>query len=109
MEVGPRPSPRARAGQHRRRGAGIRGSETDVHFGGGKAIGWIAWVLILVLFGGLVIAAIVLAIRWLIRADRRGSHEGPATPDALEILRQRYARGEIDEAEYERRRAVLKG
>jgi putative membrane protein len=56
-----------------------------------------------------VITAIVLAIRWLIRADRRGSHEGPATPDALEILRLRYARGEIDEAEYERRRAVLKG
>ncbi|HEX7471632.1 MAG TPA: SHOCT domain-containing protein [Candidatus Limnocylindrales bacterium] len=56
-----------------------------------------------------MIAAIVLAIRWLIRADRRGAHEGPATPDALELLRQRYARGEIDEAEYERRKTVLKG
>ena len=81
----------------------------DANFGGGMAIGWIVWLLIVVLFWGLVIAAIVLGIRWLIRADRRGSHEGPATPDALEILRQRYARGEIDEAEYERRRAVLRG
>ena len=81
----------------------------NVEFGGGMPILWLVGVLIIVLFWALVIAAIVLAIRWLIRADRRGSHEGPATPDALEILRQRYARGEIDEAEYERRRAVLKG
>jgi putative membrane protein len=80
----------------------------DVHVGAGLGLGWVLGVLIIVLFWGLVIAAIVLAIRWLIRADRRGSHEGPATPDALEILRQRYARGEIDEAEYERRRTVLK-
>jgi len=78
-------------------------------FGGGMGLWWLLGVLIVVLFWGLVIAAIVLAIRWLIRADRRGSHEGPATPDALEILRQRYARGEIDEAEYERRRAILGG
>jgi len=81
----------------------------DVNFGGGMWIGWIVGLLIMVLFWGLVIAAIVLGIRWLIRADRRGSHEGPAAPDALEVLRQRYARGEIDEAEYERRRAVLRG
>ena len=80
-----------------------------IHFGGGLAIGWIFGMLILVLFWGLVIAAIVLAARWLIRADRRGSHGSPAAPDALELLRQRYARGEIDEAEYERRRTVLKG
>ena len=81
----------------------------NVEFGGGMPILWLVGVLIIVLFWGLVIAAIVLAIRWLIRADRRGSHEGPTTPDALELLRQRYARGEIDEAEYERRRTVLKG
>jgi putative membrane protein len=80
-----------------------------IHYGAGLGIGWIFGILILVLFWGLVIAAIVLAARWLIRADRRGSHEGPAMPDALELLRQRYARGEIDEAEYERRRTVLKG
>ena len=49
----------------------------DANFGGGMAIGWMVWLLIVVLFWGLVIAAIVLAIRWLIRADRRGSHEAP--------------------------------
>lgn len=78
-------------------------------FDGDLGIAWIVGWLTVVLLWGLVIAAFVLGIRWLIRADRRRSHEGPATPDALEILRQRYARGEIDEAEYDRRRAVLKG
>ena len=78
-------------------------------FDGGLPFAFLFGFLIVVAFWGLVIAAIVLAIRWLIRADRRGSREGPATPDALELLRQRYARGEIDEAEYERRQTVLKG
>jgi putative membrane protein len=81
----------------------------DFQLGGGMPILFLVWILIVVLFWGLVIAAFVLGIRWLIRADRRGAHEGPATPDALELLRQRDARGEIDEAEYERRKAVLKG
>ena len=78
-------------------------------FGGDLGIAWIVGWPIVLLFWGLVVAAFVLGIRWLIRADRRGSHPAPAIPDALEILRQRYARGEIDEAEYERRRTVLKG
>ncbi len=84
----------------------------DFQLGGGMPILVFVWILIVILFWGLVIAAFVLGIRWLIRADRRGGyvrHEGPVTPDAFELLRQRYARGEIDEAEYERRRTVLKG
>jgi hypothetical protein len=58
----------------------------DFQLGGGMPILFLVSILIVVLFWGLVIAAIVLAIRWLIRADRRGAHEGPATPDALELL-----------------------
>jgi putative membrane protein len=68
-----------------------------------------------------IIVLIVLAIRWLIRADRnsRLPPSGPggaagwdrsgAADDPLEILRQRYARGEIDDEEYERRRRTLTG
>jgi putative membrane protein len=40
----------------------------------------------------------------------RRSAPSAAAPDrALELLRERFARGEIDEQEFEARRRVLKG
>jgi putative membrane protein len=87
-------------------------------FGGGFGVlAWL-WLLVVVAFWGLVIVALVLGIRWLLRADQ---HRPPAPPpgsltpapprpdDPLEILRQRYARGEIDDDEYNRRRTTLGG
>jgi len=112
-----------------------------VPFTGG--FGWLelVWLFVTIAFWVVVAIFIVLAIRWLIRADRSsrlGPPPGPppagtlppamppaatpppgtpgATPawgpaprpdDPLEILRQRYARGEIDDEEYERRRRTL--
>jgi putative membrane protein len=60
--------------------------------------GGLVMLLSMFLFWGLVIAAIVLAIRWL---SRQGA-VGPAgrSDTALDILRQRYARGEIDRDEF---------
>ncbi len=70
-------------------------------------------LLVMVVFWGLVIAAIVLGIRWLLRADERSRYGAPPPPppaqDPMAILRERYARGEIDEEEYERRRKTLGG
>ena len=83
------------------------------HWGldGGMGILWLGGVLVVVLFWALVIAALVLAVRWLLRADQRGRQEPPAphSEDPLEILRRRYAAGEIDDEEYERRRKKLTG
>lgn len=59
-------------------------------------------MLTMLVFWGLVIAALVLAIRWLVTADRR-----PGRDAALEILRERYARGEIGREEFEGRRRDL--
>lgn len=62
-------------------------------FGGMWGMGMMLFML---LFWGLVIVAIVLAIRWLVSQGRQ------SPPDsALEILRQRYARGEINKEEFE--------
>ncbi len=89
-----------------------------MHYGFGfDYLGWggLIALVVMVLFWVLVIALIVLGIRWLIRADRNSrlggpnGSSGPRPDDPLEILRQRYARGEIDDEEYERRRRTLSG
>ncbi len=61
---------------------------------------WGAWgfamMIMMVAFWVAVIAAIVTGIRWL------GGHGSASRSDrAVEILRERYARGEIDKQEFE--------
>lgn len=62
---------------------------------------WGAWgigmMLIMLLFWGAVIVGIVLAIRWLLRQGRE-----PRSDSALEILRQRYARGDLTKDDFDR-------
>jgi putative membrane protein len=81
--------------------------------------GWV-WIILVVVFWVLVVTLLVLGIRWLLRADRGSppptggtgpgwGAPGPRPDDPLEILRQRYARGEIDDEEFERRRRTLTG
>jgi putative membrane protein len=53
-------------------------------------------MLMMFIFWGLVIAGLVLGIRWLISESK-----GRSGDSALEILRQRYARGEINKEEFE--------
>lgn len=71
--------------------------------------GW-AWV-----FGGLIIAGLVLLGIVLARVVGGGITPGsppgtaPESPSAVEQLAQRYARGEIDTAEYEERLRHLRG
>jgi putative membrane protein len=62
----------------------------------------VGMMLLMLLFWGAVIASLVVAIRWLI-------HQGRASrPDsALDILRERYARGEIDREEFLARKRDL--
>jgi putative membrane protein len=52
---------------------------------------------------------IVLAIRWLVRNSRNDRYEPTAGGDdgAMAVLRERYARGEIDAAEFEERKRTL--
>ena len=45
----------------------------------------------------LIVVAIILAIRWMWRA---GHPDQSSASSALQMLAERYAKGEIDEAEY---------
>ncbi|WP_245582963.1 SHOCT domain-containing protein [Sediminimonas qiaohouensis] len=60
--------------------------------------------LMMIAFWGIVIALIVFAVKWA--SDRQGQGQGTRR-DAMDILRERFASGEIDEEEFERRRKVL--
>ena len=63
-------------------------------------------LLMMIAFWGGVVLLIVLAIRW-ISGGLGGHPPGGGGRSALDILRERYARGEIDAAEFEERRRVL--
>lgn len=62
--------------------------------------------LMMIIFWGGVIALIVLLIRWQGGPGGSQPHKGQAA-DALDILKQRYARGEIDRDEYQQRKRDL--
>lgn len=63
-------------------------------------------VIMIILWGGLVVLALFLA-RYLFRGDGAGSSNAGAAQSPVNILEERFARGEIGEAEYEARRRVL--
>jgi putative membrane protein len=67
---------------------------------------WGAWgigmMLIMLLFWGAVIVGLVVGIRWLLRQGREQRSDS-----ALEILRQRYARGELAKDDFERMKKEL--
>ncbi len=71
--------------------------------GYGYGMGWFGGI-IMIAFWIAVIVGIVLLIRWLIISTRTASHGTSSGDSALEILKKRYARGEINKQEFEEKR-----
>jgi len=63
------------------------------------------WMIVVV---GAVVAAVLLVARWLGGTDHALSHNQPPVKTPLDILKERFARGEIDKEEFEERRSFLK-
>jgi putative membrane protein len=88
--------------------SGFLGGGSMMGPGGMMGQGWgffgIIWMLVpLLLLGGLV-AVIVWAVTQLASGGHDATSAGVHDQSAEEILRQRFARGEIDTEEYEERR-----
>ena len=75
-------------------------------WGMGYGMGWL-WMIIMVVFWVAVIVGIIFLIRWLILSTKTQSHPGKYDESPLEILKKRYARGEIDKEEFEQRKKDL--
>jgi putative membrane protein len=68
--------------------------------------GWIVMGLMMLLFWGGVVGVMVLVLRGS-GSGGRGVY-GPPHDDAERILNERFARGEIDETEFNARRTALR-
>ena len=65
------------------------------------------WPLLPLFWIGIVALFCWGALRWFGWRDTRRSFDAPFEADALEILRRRYARGEIDDTTFDQMRERL--
>ena len=69
----------------------------------GPGMMWgMGWIFMLI-FWGLIVFGLILLIRWLIGMTKTVKSE----ESALDILKKRYARGEIDKEKYEQKKRDL--
>lgn len=71
--------------------------------------GWFGWLMgpvMMLVFLAIATAVIVLVVRWL-GGFNRGDSVLMARTDAVDTLKERFARGEIDKEEFEEKRKIL--
>ena len=67
--------------------------------------GMIFGPLLGLLYIGLIVVAVIFVVRWL--GGELGHRQGGRARPALQILEERFARGEIDQEEFEQRKRLL--
>lgn len=84
--------------------ASIPQTMMNMMMGGTNSIGWFGfnWIFMILLWG-LVILAIVGLIKWIM-SQSKGDAQAKS---ALDILRKRYAKGEINKKEFEEMKKVI--
>jgi len=76
---------------------------------GGGWYGFLLGPVMMILFIAISVAVVVLIVRWLGGTGHSGSAmpPPPARMHAIDILKDRFARGEINREEFEEKRRIL--
>ncbi len=72
--------------------------------------GWHFWFVgpvMMSVFIAVAVAVVVLLVRWLAGSSHGAALPAPSGKTPLDILKERFARGEIDKEEFEDRRRAL--
>ena len=67
---------------------------------GSGGMGWFGGIFMLA-FWVLILVGLVFVIRWLVQTTSKKGNSGQHGSRAMEILKERYARGEIDKTQFE--------
>ena len=78
-----------------------------MHGGNGTWSVSILMTVALLMFGALLITAVVLTVRYLISLPGTGSAATAGASRAESLLAERFSRGELDEAEYQQKLTLL--
>ena len=74
---------------------------------GGSGMGWFGGIF-MIIFWILIIVGVIFLIRWLIQSTKGGAGMPfSSSSRPLDILKERYARGEIDKQEFEEKKKDL--
>jgi putative membrane protein len=74
--------------------------------GWGYGMGWFGMIL-MGLFWIAIIVGIIFLIKWLFVSAGTKGHRADSEDSALEILKRRYARGEVNKEEFEQKKRDL--
>jgi len=79
-----------------------------MHGPGMMGWGWwgMGWIF-MIIFWGLIIVGLIFLIRWLAGLSRSRAPYDKTHDSAIEILKQRYAKGEINKNEFEEKKRDL--
>lgn len=77
------------------------------HMWNGEWHGWFFGPIMMIVFIAVAVVAIVLLMRWLGGRGHGGALHSPPDKTPIDMLKERFARGEIDKEEFEERKRVL--
>ena len=69
--------------------------------------GWFFGPFMMIGFIAIIVIVVVMLVRWLGGTGHVGTPHSPPINTPIDILKERFARGEIDKDEFEERRRLL--